>query len=91
MTSSLTHPSHHIHIHIHITHRSTSFQQQDFGDITFDLTADLRPLWNWNVKELFLYVTAEYATEQNEFNQVILWDQIIVRGEGGDNIDGPSL
>ena len=31
---------------------------------------------------LFLYITAEYATPQNDFNQVILWDQIIVRGEG---------
>lgn len=30
----------------------------------------LTPLFNWNVKQLFLYLTAEYQTENNEFNQV---------------------
>jgi len=30
-------------------------------------------LFNWNVKQLFLYLTAEYQTENNEFNQVRLW------------------
>ena len=25
----------------------------------------MNPLFNWNVKELFLYLTAEYATKDN--------------------------
>ncbi|KAK3916341.1 Signal peptidase complex subunit 3 [Frankliniella fusca] len=41
----------------------------------------LTHLFNWNVKQLFLYVTAEYQTPSNEFNQVVLWDKIILRGE----------
>ncbi|EGI68758.1 Signal peptidase complex subunit 3 [Acromyrmex echinatior] len=42
---------------------------------------DLTPLFNWNVKQLFLYLTAEYQTENNEFNQVVLWDKIVLRGD----------
>jgi signal peptidase complex subunit 3 len=34
--------------------------------LTFDLQADLTPLFNWNVKQLFLYLTAEYTTPANE-------------------------
>jgi hypothetical protein len=30
--------------------------------------ADLTPLFNWNVKQLFLYLTAEYSTPNNEVN-----------------------
>merc|ERR1719369_1975649 len=43
--------------------------------------ADLNPLFNWNVKQLFLYLTAEYETPNNKLNQVVLWDKIILRGE----------
>lgn len=27
--------------------------------------ADLRPAWNWNVKQIFVYVTVEYATPEH--------------------------
>ena len=47
----------------------------------FLLQADLNPLFNWNVKQLFLYLTAEYETPNNKLNQVVLWDKIILRGE----------
>lgn len=30
----------------------------------------LTPLFNWNVKQLFLYLIAEYRTNNNDFNQV---------------------
>lgn len=43
---------------------------QDLGYLTFDLQTDLGGLFNWNVKQLFLYLTAEYETENNELNQV---------------------
>ncbi|KAJ8297860.1 hypothetical protein KUTeg_024391 [Tegillarca granosa] len=38
-------------------------------------------IFNWNVKQLFLYLTAEYKTSSHELNQVVLWDKIIRRGE----------
>lgn len=47
-----------------------SKELHDLGFITFDLQTDLSGLFNWNVKQLFLYLTAEYKTEANELNQV---------------------
>ncbi|KAK7161571.1 hypothetical protein R3I94_004300 [Phoxinus phoxinus] len=41
----------------------------------------MRPIFDWNVKELFLYLTAEYSTKSNALNQVVLWDKIVLRGE----------
>jgi len=60
---------------------SASREKKDLGFLTFDLKADLTSLFNWNVKELFLYLTAEYKTRENELNQVVLWDKILLRGE----------
>ncbi|KPJ12511.1 Signal peptidase complex subunit 3, partial [Papilio machaon] len=58
-----------------------SRERNDLGFLTFDLKTDLSHLFNWNVKQLFLYLTAEYVTPNNELNQVVLWDKIILRGE----------
>lgn len=60
---------------------SASREKNDLGFITFDLQADLTNIFNWNVKELFLYLTAEYKTRSNIINQVVLWDKIIERGD----------
>lgn len=43
----------------------------------FDLKADLRQAFNWNIKQIFVFVTAQYASETNPLNQIILWDKII--------------
>lgn len=58
-----------------------SREKHDLGFLTFDLQTNLTDLFNWNVKQLFLYLTAEYKTKENELNQVVLWDKIILRGE----------
>ncbi|XP_046394148.1 signal peptidase complex subunit 3 [Ischnura elegans] len=60
---------------------SASREKNDLGYLTFDLRTDLSHLFNWNVKQLFLYLTAEYSTANNKLNQVVLWDKIIQRGE----------
>ncbi|KAJ8335870.1 hypothetical protein SKAU_G00392120 [Synaphobranchus kaupii] len=39
------------------------------------------PIFDWNVKQLFLYLSAEYATKSNVLNQVVLWDRIVLRGD----------
>lgn len=49
---------------------SASREKNDLGFLTFDLKTDLTGLFNWNVKQLFLYLTAEYNTPNNELNQV---------------------
>uniref|UniRef100_A0A1B6KPJ9 Signal peptidase complex subunit 3 n=1 Tax=Graphocephala atropunctata TaxID=36148 RepID=A0A1B6KPJ9_9HEMI len=60
---------------------SASREKNDLGYLTFNLKTDLSHLFNWNVKQLFLYLTAEYTTHNNVLNQVVLWDKIILRGE----------
>ncbi|KAG7235875.1 hypothetical protein INR49_002072 [Caranx melampygus] len=67
-------------------------ERSDLGFITFDLSADIlftaaiqsnrrttrsQPIFDWNVKQLFLYLSAEYATRSN----VVLWDKIVLRGD----------
>ncbi|KAG5450798.1 Signal peptidase complex subunit 3 [Clonorchis sinensis] len=52
----------------------------DLGLITVDLESSLDHLFNWNVKQLFVYLTAEYQTPENRANEVVLWDKIILRG-----------
>ncbi|XP_017967230.1 signal peptidase complex subunit 3 [Drosophila navojoa] len=58
-----------------------SRQKHDLGYVTFDLETNLTNIFNWNVKQLFLYLTAEYETATNQLNQVVLWDKIILRGD----------
>lgn len=49
----------------------------DQAVLSFDLNADLRPAFHWNLKQLFVYVVAEYETSANPLNQVIIWDKIV--------------
>jgi signal peptidase complex subunit 3 len=54
-------------------------KKNDVAFVNFDLNVDLSHLFNWNVKQLFLYLTAEYTTKANKLNQVVLWDKIILK------------
>lgn len=56
-------------------------KKNDLGFVVFDMQADLSGIFNWNVKQLFLYLTAEYETKDHVLNQVVIWDKIIKRGE----------
>ena len=47
----------------------------------FDVHADLRPAWHWNLKQLFVYVVAEYESDANPVNQVVIWDKIVESSE----------
>jgi len=49
----------------------------DRAILTFDLDADLRSVFNWNVKQLFVFVTAQYRTPTNGFNEVVIWDRVV--------------
>merc|ERR1711971_653790 len=55
----------------------------DQAFINFDLQADLSPLFNWNVKALYLCLTAEYITKENSLNEMVLWDKIVKWRENG--------
>lgn len=51
----------------------------DKAMLTLDIDADLRSVFNWNVKQLFVVVQAEYTSTSNVRNQMVLWDRIITR------------
>mmetsp|Transcript_41377 Transcript_41377/g.67127 ORF Transcript_41377/g.67127 Transcript_41377/m.67127 type:complete len:174 (-) Transcript_41377:77-598(-) len=53
----------------------------DQAMLRFDILADLRSVFSWNVKQLFVYLTAEYKTEGNIVNEIVVWDKIIQRGD----------
>ncbi|KAK2725130.1 hypothetical protein QYM36_001547 [Artemia franciscana] len=53
------------------------YSEFDLGVLNLDLKTDLKPLFNWNVKQLYVYLTAEYHTKHNILNQVVLCDKII--------------
>lgn len=40
-------------------------------------STDLSSVFNWNVKQLFVYVVAEYESERTVKNQVVIWDKIV--------------
>lgn len=42
-----------------------------------DPCSDLTPLFNWNTKQLFLYIQAEYTNAQGIYNEVVIWDKIV--------------
>lgn len=50
--------------------------------IQFDLDADVSSLFNWNTKQVFLYLTAEYPGKSSgSLNKVTYWDKIITSKE----------
>ncbi|TKR58046.1 hypothetical protein L596_030670 [Steinernema carpocapsae] len=55
--------------------------RSDLAMFGMDIHVDVSPVYNWNVKQLFLYLVAEYKSPKYKMNQVVLWDKIIKRDE----------
>lgn len=49
----------------------------DRAIIRLDVDVDFTAVFNWNIKQLFVYAIAEYSTEEWGRNEVTLWDEII--------------
>lgn len=57
---------------------SINRKPKENSKISFDLDADLTPLFNWNTKQVFVYLTAEYPGKSDgSLNKVTYWDKII--------------
>ncbi|KAL1970794.1 hypothetical protein VTN77DRAFT_2628 [Rasamsonia byssochlamydoides] len=59
-----------------------STKREEYAQIRFDLDADFSPLFNWNTKQLFVYVLASYPPSSRASNithnsEAIIWDTII--------------
>ena len=42
------------------------------------LDADVRDEFTWNTKQLFMFLTVDYATEKNPSSQLVMWSKIVV-------------
>lgn len=49
----------------------------DRAVLSFDLKADLTPVWHWNTHQVFVFVVAEYTTDDDRLHQVVIWDRIL--------------
>ncbi|EFA79926.1 microsomal signal peptidase subunit [Heterostelium album PN500] len=68
------------HIDVNLTGSTIKFVKRnpvELAQVHMSLQADLTPLFNWNTKQLFLYITAEYQTKETVVSQVVLWDYIL--------------
>jgi len=45
--------------------------------LRFDVDADLTPLFNWNTKQLFVWIETEYTNGIGLENKLVVWDNII--------------
>lgn len=39
--------------------------RSDHAMVSLNIEADVSPIFNWNVKQLFMYLVAEYKTPKN--------------------------
>lgn len=58
-------------------------RREEYAQIRFDLDADLSSLFNWNTKQVFLYVLATYPGSTSPTNattttvESVIWDAVI--------------
>lgn len=61
---------------------SVNRKAKENSKIQFNLDTDLSPLFNWNTKQIFVYLTAEYpGKSEGSSNKVTYWDKIITSKE----------
>ncbi|KAJ7584756.1 signal peptidase subunit [Mycena floridula] len=56
-------------------------RKRETAVVNFNINADLSPLFNWNTKQIFLYLSAEYTNPQGVQSEVVFWDRIVRRKE----------
>ncbi|KAJ4993399.1 signal peptidase subunit [Stagonosporopsis vannaccii] len=55
-----------------------SYKKEEYAHIKFDLDTDLSSLFNWNTKQVFLYLKAVYPGSSHEpASEAIIWDAIV--------------
>lgn len=50
---------------------------RDRAVLLFDYDIDLTPVFDWNCKQVFLFVEASYQVPGLPINRVVIWDQVI--------------
>ncbi|PFH37626.1 signal peptidase subunit protein [Besnoitia besnoiti] len=55
--------------------------QGEQAQVSLNINADLTSCFNWNTKQLFVYVVVRYETPKHSRNEVIIWDRIVTDPE----------
>jgi signal peptidase complex subunit 3 len=63
---------------VHLHHKSNPYISGDEALMLFDCDADLAPVWNWNVKLLYVWIQANYVgSDGSGENEFVVWDRLI--------------
>ena len=54
---------------------------EDFAQLRFDLDCDLSDIFDWNTHLIFAFLSIEYEGKTSKYNQMTVWDDIIMRSE----------
>ncbi|KAF3912843.1 hypothetical protein AA313_de0203689 [Arthrobotrys entomopaga] len=54
-----------------------STRLNEYASIKFDLDADFESLYNWNTKQIFVWISASYGGDRYPVNEAVIWDKII--------------
>uniref|UniRef100_A0A6U6TXB4 Signal peptidase complex subunit 3 n=1 Tax=Zooxanthella nutricula TaxID=1333877 RepID=A0A6U6TXB4_9DINO len=54
-----------------------TFLQMDQSTLSFHMSHDLSSEFNWNMKQLFVYLVVSYNDTTNKRNEVTVWDAVI--------------
>jgi hypothetical protein len=55
----------------------TATQLVEAAELLLDVDADFTSVFDWNTKQIFVFVVGEFATKEWPFNEVTLYDHII--------------
>ncbi|SCU79164.1 LAME_0A07514g1_1 [Lachancea meyersii CBS 8951] len=79
LNSSIGNVNPHINVRTSRYYGSVNGKPKENIRLSFDLDADLTPLFNWNTKQIFAFVTATYdgKLKNGVKSEVTFWDTII--------------
>ncbi|CCK70565.1 signal peptidase complex subunit SPC3 KNAG_0E03060 [Huiozyma naganishii CBS 8797] len=78
LSSSISNVTPKINVRTSRYYGSVNGKAKENAKVSFDLEADLTKLFNWNTKQVFTYLTAEYENvKHTRQNEVTFWDKII--------------
>ena len=52
---------------------------EEYVQIRFNLNCDLTEVFDWNTHLIFPFISIEYDSEKSKYNQITIWDDIIMR------------
>ncbi|KAJ1511938.1 Signal peptidase complex subunit 3 [Coelomomyces lativittatus] len=66
---------------LHSQYQSYYHSPSHYGQLHFNLTLDLRPVFHWNTKQIYAFLTLHYSTPHYDQNEIVFWDAIIADKE----------